>query len=125
MAAIIRPLASVGVAGTTIFNPGTFMKYDSGLWTKGPAVNAGSRGAADHDGHAAAPAVTALRRVVHDLVEAAGDEVDELKLRDGTHAEERGADGRADETGFGDRGVDDPFRAELFEEALGHPEVPP
>jgi hypothetical protein len=32
MAAVISPFASEGVAGATIFSPGTFMKYDSGFW---------------------------------------------------------------------------------------------
>jgi len=47
-----------------------------------PAVHVAARGPADDDGHADAPAVAALGRVGRDLVEGAGDEVDELHLDD-------------------------------------------
>src|SRR6266705_3506536 len=37
---------------------------------------------------------------VDDLIEAAGDEVDKLHLSDGTHAHQRSAYGRADDSSF-------------------------
>src|SRR4029453_6468499 len=60
-----------------------------------------------------------LGRVVDEDVEGAGDEVDELHLRDRTHAHEGCPDGRTYDRGLADRGVDDARLAELLEEPLG------
>ena len=63
----------------------------------------------------AAPPVADLRGVVHQLVEAGGDEVVELHLADRPLAGERRADADAEHRALGERRVDDPI-AELCEQ---------
>lgn len=60
--------------------------------------------------------------VVHDLVEGQEAEVDGHDLHDGSHPAERGADPGADEPGLGQRGVADPFRPELLQQAQAYGE---
>ena len=65
--------------------------------------------------HRAAPAVPDLGRVVHELVEAGGDEVVELHLADRPLTGKRGADAHAEHAALGQRRVDDPV-AELVQQ---------
>ena len=58
--------------------------------------------------------------VVHDLVKRDVREGPEHQLHYWADAEHRGTDAEADEARFGDRGIDDALRAELFEEAFGY-----
>src|SRR6266516_2936829 len=51
---------------------------------------------------------------VDNLIEAAGDEVDKLHLSDGTHAHQRSAYGRADDSSFSHRCIDNSFWSKLF-----------
>ena len=78
----------------------------------GRAVDVAARGAADHERHLLPPAVVVGRGEVDDLVEGAGDEVDELHLDDRQHAHHGRADGRAHHGRLADRRVDDPLRPE-------------
>ncbi len=57
-------------------------------------------------------------RLVDDLLEGRRAEIRELHLGDRQEATERGADGDANDARFGDRRVDDPIGAELFDEAV-------
>src|ERR1019366_9292848 len=54
---------------------------------------------------------------VDQLIESAGDEVGELHLADRTHADDRRADGAADDRLLGDRGVEHAVDAELLLQA--------
>jgi hypothetical protein len=79
---------------------------------------------ADHDGHAhgALVPVGDLGELARDLVERRVDEAVELDLAHGPVAAHRQADGRADDAGLGERGVDDPARAEVALQVLGDAE---
>ena len=83
------------------------------------AVNAAAARSANHDGNAGAPAIAAFRGEVRDLIEGAGNEIGELHFGDGPHSHQRRADRRADDSGFGDRRVDDAPLAESLEHAGG------
>ena len=72
---------------------------------------------AHHHRRAAAPAVAVLRRVVHELVEAGGDEVVELDLADRPLPRQRRTDADAEHRAFRDRRVDDAV-AEFLEQRL-------
>ena len=68
-----------------------------------------------HDDRGREPqTVVQLAGDVDELVEAAGDEVGELHLADRPHADDRGADGAADDRLLGDRRVDHAVDAELL-----------
>src|SRR5271166_3412647 len=60
-----------------------------------------------------------FRDHVADLVEGATNEIHELELGDGTHAGERGSEGRADDGGLGDGRVNDTLGAEAVDETVG------
>jgi hypothetical protein len=60
-----------------------------------------------------------FRDHVGDLVEGAADEIHELEFGDGAHAGERCSEGRANDGGFGDWGVDDALGAEAVDESVG------
>ena len=51
-------------------------------------------------------------------------EVDRHDLDDGAHAAQGRTDARADEPGFGERRVADPFRAEFIEQPFAHRKAP-
>jgi hypothetical protein len=60
---------------------------------------------------------------VHDdLFEPGVDEDVELDLDHGQHPIERHPDGRADDAGLGERGIDDPVLAELIQQSRGDAE---
>ena len=61
-----------------------------------------------------------LRRHVHDLVKAAGDEIHELHFDHRPHAHQRRADGRAHDGRLGDGRVDHPILAELLQHPGRH-----
>ena len=69
----------------------------------------------DDHRHRAAPSIANLGRVVHELVEAARDEVVELHLTDRPLAGQRRADADTEHAALGERRVDDAI-AELLEE---------
>src|ERR1051325_6032247 len=83
-----------------------------------PRVYPSARRPAKHDRHRYAPSVIALRRVVHYLIEGAGDEVNELKFYDGAKPYGRRRARRAYKTRLADRRINDAVRAELFEKTL-------
>jgi hypothetical protein len=60
-----------------------------------------------------------LGRDVHELVEAAGDEVGKLHLADRPHSLDRGAGGGAEDQVLGQRRVEHALGAELLGEAVG------
>ena len=66
-----------------------------------------------------APEIVRLGDEVGDLVEAAGDEIDELHFDHGPQAEIAHAAGRADDGGFADGRVDHALGAEFREQAFG------
>ena len=80
---------------------------------------AAGRAAHDHR-HGRAGPVVLLGGHGHELVPGDGDEVRELHLGDGPHADERGAGATADDRDLGQRRVDDPPFAELLLETLRH-----
>ena len=79
---------------------------------------------ADNHRHrrAAAVPIPEGRRLIDDLIEAAGDEVGKLHLGDRPVTTERRADADAHDGRFGDRRVDHAHLAELVIEALGDAE---
>ena len=85
-----------------------------------PRPHAAPDGHAHDHRHRGRPAVIRLGQVVHDLVEAAGDEVAELHLDHRDVAVEGQAQRRAQGTGLDDRRVADPLAAELGHEPFGH-----
>src|SRR5437763_3440147 len=66
------------------------------------------------------PAVVRFRDHVDNLVEGAADEIHELEFRDRPQASQRRAEGSADDGGLGNRCVNDPFRPEAVDEAVGN-----
>jgi hypothetical protein len=60
-----------------------------------------------------------FRNHVGDLIEGTADEVHELELGNGPHAGERRAKSRANDRGFGDRGIDNALGPEAINEAIG------
>ena len=100
--------------------PGRCMNHASGFceWN-GPPEKPPPRRQPHDDRHGEALAVVHLAGDVHELVEAAGDEVGELHLADRPHARDRGADRRADDRRLGERRVHHARLAELLEEAVG------
>ena len=79
---------------------------------------AAGRPANDH-GHGRAPEVMGFGDEVGDLIEAAGDEIDELHFGDGAQAEIAHAAGRADDGRFADGRFDHALAAEFREQAVG------
>ena len=57
--------------------------------------------------HRRTPAISDFRGVVHELIEAGGDEVVELQLADRPLARQRRADADAEDAAFRERGIDD------------------
>src|SRR3990167_2091597 len=87
---------------------------------EGPAVHAAARGAAQDHRHGRAPTIVAFGDEVGNLVEGAGDEVDELELRHRAQAEVAHPDRGAHDGAFADGRVNDALAAEAREEAFGH-----
>ncbi len=83
------------------------------------AVNAAAgRPAQDHR-HGSAVAIVRFGDEVGDLIEAAGDEINELHFGHRAQAQIAHAAGGADDGGFADRRFDDALVAESREQALG------
>src|SRR6202030_1679755 len=87
---------------------------------KRAAMNAASRWPPQHHWHGRAPAIVGFGDEVRHLIEAAGDEIDELHLDDGPKAEIAHAAGRANDTGLADGRVDHAFGTEPREQSFGH-----
>ncbi len=79
---------------------------------------AGGTAKNDRNGELAARHVADLRGVVDDLVVGDERKTPGHELDHGPQAVHGRADGQAGETGFADRRVDDPLRAELLQQAL-------
>ena len=73
--------------------------------------------AAKDDGHRRAPSIARFRRVVHDLIERAHDEVGELEFDDRTQPFDRRGAGGADEAALRNRRIDDALGSEFVEKA--------
>ncbi len=69
--------------------------------------------------------VVHLRRVVHDLIEASGEEIGEHDLGHGPHAHHSGSYGRADDGRLGQRCVPHSVLAVFLEETAGDTEIAP
>ena len=82
-------------------------------------MNAAAAWSANNNRHAGAPAISAFGGEVCDLIERAGNEVGELHFRNRPHSHEGGADCGTDDSGFGNRRIDDPPFPELFKHAGG------
>jgi hypothetical protein len=76
----------------------------------------------ERHGDAALVAVAELRDLGDDLVEGGVDEAVELDLADGSVTAQGEPDGGADDTGLGERRIDDPAVAEVGLESLGDAE---
>ena len=72
-----------------------------------------------HCGQSRAPAITTLRGIVRQQIEAGRNEIDKLKLRDRSHAHQRRATRRSDNRAFRDRRIDHAFFAKLIEQSVG------
>src|SRR2546428_5107785 len=83
-----------------------------------PSPDPAARGAPNDDGNSGAVAPAALGGEIGDLVEGAGNEVDELHFRDGPHPHQRCADGGPDDPRLGNRSVNHPLLAEPLQEPL-------
>ena len=92
---------------------------------KWPALGASTGGTTDHYWHRHPHAPVHLVGHVDDLVKATGDEVDELHLRNRTHAHQGCPDGGTDDGGLGHGCIDDAIRSELFQEARADFECSP
>src|SRR5580692_368758 len=86
---------------------------------KRPAMHAAARRSADDHRNRSVPQVVRFGDEVRYLIEAAGDEVDELHFRDGPQAKETHSTGRADDGCFADGSFNHAFTAKFSEEALG------
>ncbi len=86
---------------------------------KRAAMHAAAGRPADHHGHRRTPQIVRFRDEVGDLIEAAGDEIDELHFGDRAQAEKAHAAGGADDGGFGDGRFDHAFAAEFGQQAVG------
>ncbi len=89
-----------------------------------PAVHAASGRPAHHQGHRRAPAVVRLGHKIRNLVEAAGDEVNELHLGDGAQPEVAHAHRSADDGRLRDGRIHHALPAEAFEQAFAGFERP-
>ena len=74
--------------------------------------------AANDDGRRGIPEIVALGDEIGELVEAAGDEIDELHFGDGAQAKIAHAAGSADDGAFADGRIDDALPAEFFEQTF-------
>src|ERR1051325_1404547 len=104
MADLIRPLASLGVAGATTFIPGVWTKCISGFWQRSGRT----------------PAIMRLRHHVHDLVKGAADEVHELELSHRTHASKARAKGCANNGRLSNRCINPPLRTKVVDKTVRH-----
>src|ERR1700721_122329 len=82
------------------------------------AMDAAAGGAADNNGRGGVPEIVALGDEVGELVEATGDEIDELHFGYGTQAEIAHPAGGADDGAFADGRVNDALPAEFFKQAF-------
>ena len=115
------PFASSARRGRDHLEPGRLQEPGLGvLRVERAAREAAARREPHDDRDRHALAVVELGRDVHELVEAAGDEVGELHLADRPHALDRRADGGADDQVLGQRRVEHALGAELLVEAGGH-----
>src|SRR5512139_2503054 len=110
MADLSSPFASYAVAGA-VAEPRLRV-----LGVVQPAVDSAARRPPDHDRAGGLPAVAVAKRRgrVDDLVESAGDEVDELHLEDRPHPLDRETDTGPDDQRLGDGHVDHPVGAVLL-----------
>src|SRR5580704_12411501 len=89
------------------------------LRVEGATVNVSATGAAQDDGSGRTPEVVCFRDHVGDLIHGARNEIHELEFGYGTHAGERGSEGRSYDGRFGDGRVDDALGAEAVDESVG------
>src|SRR5579871_3260385 len=92
------------------------------LWILGmvrSTVNSAAGRRAHYNGDPNAPAKTALRSKINDLVVSAGNEVCKLHLDHRTKAHHRCPDGGSNNRALDHRRVDDALRSELIEHASG------
>src|SRR6185369_10205605 len=85
---------------------------------KRPRTYSRSAWTTKHRRNAGAPAISTLRRVVCQQIEARGNEIDKLKLSDRSHAHQRCATRCADDRAFRDRRVDHAFLAKLIDQSV-------
>src|SRR5512139_1591770 len=115
MADLSSPFASYAVAGA-VAEPRLRV-----LGVVQPAVDSAAGRPPDHDRAGGLPAMAVAKRRgrVHDLVETAGDEVDELHLEDRTHPLDRQPDACPHDQRLGDGHVDHPVGAVLLLQPRG------
>src|SRR5947209_17151443 len=87
---------------------------------KWSGVNAASAWTTKHSRDVCAPAIATLRCIVGQHVKPCGDEVYELKLRDGSHPHKRRTASRADNRRFRNRRVNHTVFAKLVQESIRH-----
>src|SRR5258705_122017 len=81
-------------------------------------MHAAAGRAADDDGSGGVPEIVAFGDVIGELLEAAGDEIEDLHLADGTQAEIAHAESRADEVALANGSDNDTLPAETLEKAF-------
>ena len=116
IAEVSRPFPSRGVDGMITFIPGTCMNHaSSDCECVAPVASPPYTWVRTVIGAVVRPAVMnrSLRGVVDQLVGRDPDEVHDHDLGDRQHAVDGGADGRTDDGGLGDRGVEHPVVAVL------------
>src|SRR4051812_49328653 len=84
-------------------------------WT---AMDSSSAWSPQNDWRRSVPAIVRLRQKIGDLVERAGNEIDELKLRDRTQTGESRAESSIHNGSLGDRSVDHALGAEAVNQSF-------
>src|SRR5579862_4149165 len=88
------------------------------------AVHAAARGSSQYHRHGRAPAIVALGGEVRHLIEAAGDEIDELHFDDGPQPEIAHAAGCADDGRLADGRIDHAFGTKARQQSFGYLKCP-
>src|ERR1700738_81356 len=91
---------------------------------KRSAVHAAARWPAHHHGRRLSPKIMSLAQIIGELVEAAGDEADELHFRDGPQAEITHSACGANNGALADGRIDNPFPTESFQQSFAGFESP-
>src|SRR5882724_1228640 len=85
---------------------------------KGPRSHSGTTWTAKDCGNTATPAITALGRIVSQQVKARRDEIDKLELSHRSHSHQCRPARCADNSPFGDRGINHARLAEFVDESI-------
>src|SRR3984957_19384924 len=87
---------------------------------KRPPGHSAARGTTNNDRHRSVPEVMRFRHEVRNLIEAAGDEINELHFAHRTQAEKTHTASRADNRRFGDGCLNNSLAAKFRQHAVGY-----